>query len=85
MYEGLSRCTTSLPYHSLPIIRPPILHTTLSLMRGGGLYSNNSVSLDYTHPQHVDVAKSHDDLPVANLRNSSNIGHVPQEFFQVCC
>ena len=32
------------------------------------------------HPHKcVDVAKSHDDLPVATRRNSSNIGHVPRE------
>ena len=42
------------------------------------------VSLDYVPHKRVDVVKSHDDLAVAIWRSNSNIGHVPQEFSQVC-
>ena len=66
-------------YHSLPIIRPPILHTALSLQRGGGLYSNIQLVLTVCTHKCVDAAKSHDDLPVAIWRNSSTT-----RIFQVC-
>jgi len=33
----------------------------------------------------MDAVKSHDALPVATWRDSSDIAHVPQEFSQVCC
>jgi len=60
-------------YHSLPIIHPPILLTTLSLQRGGGLYSNiQLVSIICPHKR-MNAVKSHDDLAVAIRRNSSNI------------
>ena len=40
------------------------LHTTLSLKRGGGLYLNIWL-VSTIHPHKcVDLAKSHDDLPV---------------------
>jgi len=32
----------------------------------------------------MNAVKSHDDLAVAIWRSSSNIGHVPREFSQVC-
>jgi len=53
-------------------------------LEGRGLIFEYSVSLDYTPHKCVDAAKSHDDIPVATQRNSSNIGHVPREFSQVC-
>ena len=71
-------------YCSLVIICPPILHPTFSLQRGGVLYSNIWLVLTMRPHKHVDVAKSHDDLPVAIWRSSSNVGHVPREFLQVC-
>jgi len=66
------------------IIHLPILHTTLCLKWGRGLYSNiRSVSTIYA-PTNVDAVKSHDDLAVAIRRNSSNVGHAPQESYEVC-
>ena len=60
-----------LQYHSLPTICLHILHTTVSLKSGGGLYVNIQLVLTIRPHKHVDAVKSHDDLPVAIRKNSS--------------
>ena len=60
------------------------VHTTLSLKWGGGLYSNIRL-VSTIHPQkHMDAVKSHGDFAVTIQRKSSNIGHAPQVFSQIC-
>jgi len=72
-------------YHSLPILHPPHIAHYFESKVGGGLYSNiQLVSTVCPHKHTWMRAKSHDDVAVAIQRNSSNIGHAPQESPQVC-
>ena len=40
MYECMSVCVCVYMYRSVPLIRPPILYTTSSPKRGGGVFSS---------------------------------------------
>ena len=60
------------------------MHPILNTMLVERLILEYLVSLNYVPHKRVDVAKSQDDSALAIWRNSSNTGHVPREFSQVC-
>jgi len=83
-YLGLGYVIPHILLPKSPDNMPPHFAQYTKSKAGRGLTFEYSISLNYMPPQTRGATESHDGLPIPNQRNSSNIGDVPQEFFQVC-